>query len=355
MDVLKLLMCVGIILYHYCLLFCNNNTRLLPFNHFRWVFHYGWLGVDFFYLSAGYFIHYNYKNRIEKIKFQDFFLKRIKAIYPMYIAVVLLTLGLYLVDYLSFNNEIYHIRVNFWEITKSIFCIKTGWFDGDGSPYGMGMYFVNILFLCYIIYFLLAKRIKKAHQFIIVFFLLAIVGFVFMVSAKNIPFLYSRNGRGYMSFAIGVLLCEAEFSLDRHGGAYISYILIFIITILIFCIAHFGIEATLGNVWKSFAVVICPSIFFIFMNTPFILKIFSFPAAFTNKRIIGHYCTSLYFSASFSMVAVKMIAYILGIKDYYSIKFFTGTMSIVFLFSFIWDISFKIMNKDIKQIFWRTR
>ena len=123
-----------------------------------------------------------------------------------------------------------------------------------------------------------------------------------------------------------------------------------------FCIAHFGIEATLGNVWKSFAVVICPSIFFIFMNTPFLLKTFAFPTIFTNKRIIGHYCTSLYFSASFSMVVVKMIAYILGIKDYYSINFFIGTMIFVSLFSFIWDISFKIiMNKNFKQLSWRIR
>ena len=47
-DFLKLFFCIGVILYHHCMLFFKNDVNLLPFNHFRWIFHYGSLGVDFF-------------------------------------------------------------------------------------------------------------------------------------------------------------------------------------------------------------------------------------------------------------------------------------------------------------------
>ena len=268
----------------------------------------------------------------------------------MYLAVIFLLMCLFFIDYIFFDNKIYHARINCWLLVKSVLCISGGWFDGDISPYGMGMYFVNILFLCYILYFYLTKKAKT--HYILPYIIWAIIGFICATTAKNIPFFYSRTGRGYLSFAIGVMLCEfTKYSkVDKKQKKFISFSLAMSLAILILCIFRFGIEPTLGNVWKCFAVIIAPSILFIFINTSFLSRMFNYLSArITLINNVGHYSSSLYFSASVSMVAIKIIAHFQGIKDFKSKNFFYQTMIFVFIFSLIWDVIFLKIQKQLKK------
>lgn len=91
--------------------------------------------------------------------------------------------------------------------------VNTGWvtsYAQTALPLNSTMWFIDVLLLCYLLYFLVRKLAKNQHAYMGACMAMVLVGWVCLEHSPRLPFLWGIDGRGYAPFFLGTLVCEFQ-------------------------------------------------------------------------------------------------------------------------------------------------
>lgn len=204
LDVLRILFCYGIVIYH-----INDVFQSAPSRYFPFLCRYGgYLGNYFFFMASGFLMACRQKDRISEEHLPHFLWARLRKIYPMYL---LSTLSILILG---------GTEITVGRILSSVFLVSTGWLDGDTMPLNFPAWFLCILVICELWYFAIGKlsaRFPRLYLPLCGFF--AVWGAALQIMNWEIPLNYRTCGEGYLNFFLGVLLAElfVKVSFPRRG------------------------------------------------------------------------------------------------------------------------------------------
>ena len=175
---------------------------------------------------------YVYESRVKKQSIVDFFLPRIKKLYPIMIFTVLAVFvlenfGKMLLGDYPLHGENGATQYGWLSLVVSCLGIQTGYFsDGDLHSVNGPAWYISILFLCYLISFLVIKTVKSEKKRRMCFGTLFLLGVIICIFyGFDFPFLYSCCGRGFIGFSLGYLM-EKYVNRNKKLGWGWSLILI---------------------------------------------------------------------------------------------------------------------------------
>lgn len=183
-----------VVIYHMGSNFPIRGGVLQPF------YQYGGKIVNyFFFMTSGFTLTYAYRTRIieKSIDFKHFILGRIGKWYPYFVITTIWQI-LFL--------HIRHVEINFDEVILNLLMVTSGWAD-DIYPFNYPCWFLCVLLLCYIIYFIITRNVKKEYH--LYFYAgLVIWGYILENRGMDIPFCYNHDGEGFFNFFLGCILYE---------------------------------------------------------------------------------------------------------------------------------------------------
>lgn len=221
--------------------------------------------VELFFMISGFGMAYAYRNRFENISLLSFIGKRYKKIMPLYWVTLTVATVLYIVFY---KMGITYSDVNsvfFYDVFSLVLAFSgtsCGWVLGI-NPTNAPSWYINVLFLCYIIYYFIGRVFKKNTNVYVgllaVWFFLGFCGLYFN---WQVPFLYEPSCRGYMSFALGALLYEVYERITEQAGKKMSVFGGICVVIMMVSYFVFGTNEMWNNARFLPALFICPVIIF---------------------------------------------------------------------------------------------
>ncbi len=245
--------CIIAFVWHYQHFAPQNGY---PFSSiFALSYPYGWSMVDFFFMLSGFGIMLGYGEKVmnRQISFKDFFLKRLKRLYPLFIFTTGLVL-LFEIIFLNKTGELFtYLYLDMEHVLENVLFLQDGLIAQDFSL-NAPSWCIPICIACYCMFYFIVYRTKDSNQIIYCFTATAILGAAIINSELAYPILNAMIGRGMASFSIGVLLFyvyknRAAFNSGRLG--YCCFILLIISYLILRLISteysgNFILAMTLG-------------------------------------------------------------------------------------------------------------
>lgn len=227
----------------------------------------GDLGNSMFFLLSGFGMAFGYRDRIQAhtLAFQDFLLKRLRKLYPMYLISNFAALVLEVVQYgLS--------AINLQKIVLTVLLRMGGGLIGK-NPYNAPTWFLCTLLLCYVVFFFVSYICKTPTQYRCAIALGIVWGYFCMTASLEIPFCDSGSGMGLMNFFIGCALAEGYPLLRDKHRKWAAPAAFAALLFMLYLMLRYGIEIICGNVKVAFAFCVCPLIFYLAMAQGLCTKI----------------------------------------------------------------------------------
>lgn len=164
----------------------------------------GYLPVEFFYFTSGYFIYQIYyeKIKLQKIDFSTFMRKRVAKIYPMFLFSTFIQVIL----------EIYKGRIfTLFDIISNILLLQCGFFKQEKAwrtDINGVTWFIVPLLICYIIFYFLVKKCRDEKSFFYTVCSIVVTVMAFYNWGLNIPILNAYVLRGILGFFLGIAFFE---------------------------------------------------------------------------------------------------------------------------------------------------
>ena len=210
--------CLFIMCFHYYCLYIddpglgNQAMPLYPYSEF--FFLYSKNAVELFFMLSGFLTAYHYRKKIASMNPWEYMKKHYgKLIIPSVIVTIWALANAFLMLQYVPGSEEYVSQVTSLRVILSALMINTGWFTSYKQtqlPVNSTMWFVNVLFLCYILYYVIRKLARKNIVYLILCGLMVILGWICLDHSPKLPFLWAMDGRGYATFFLGALLCEFQ-------------------------------------------------------------------------------------------------------------------------------------------------
>lgn len=272
-----------IIVFHNTMLF-EPLFEAVPGSAFLTLFG-GALGNSMFFLLSGFGMAFGYRDRIQShaIAFGDFLGKRLKKLYPMYLASNFAALILAIVQYGA-------SAINLQRIAFTVLMQMGGGLTGV-DLYNTPTWFVCTLMLCYVVFFFTAYHCKTRTQYRSAIVGGIVLGYGLLTAGLKLPFCHADSGIGLMNFYIGCALAEAYPLLREKRqkwaapGAFVTLLAI------AYLLLRYGVEIICGNVQVAFAFCICPLIFYLAMADGLCTKILRWKPLVA----LGNISSSIYF------------------------------------------------------------
>lgn len=220
---LRGLACIFILCFHYYCIFIDDPglgpaaLPLYPFSEFFFI--YSKNAVEFFFMISGFLIAFHYRTRIATMSPWTYMKKHyLKLLIPSVIVTTWSLVNVYLTLANVPGSEEYIPKITPLRVILSYLMVNTGWVNSFGQtdlPIGSTMWFVDILLLCYILYYLIRKIAKNDTVYMCLCVIMALVGWICLQHPPRLPFLWAIDGRGYAPFFIGVLICEFQVAADE--------------------------------------------------------------------------------------------------------------------------------------------
>ena len=233
---------------------------------------YGWLPVELFFWSSGYFMHLKYSGQIkeEKICFNEYIKKRLRKIYPIYF--ISLLIAIFLRGFLYKDR-----KITFWDLIVNVLTLNTGVFYIDGSEWrndiGWATWYIGVLVILYILFFYINKLIRDKDNKTIVYLLLIIIGINGMGVGNS--FLYNFYvQRGVVGFFSGALIA-LQFSECRLSSIKFKNICYIGFTFSLVMFLETLHQQQLGNakIIAIFDCVLMPLLFIVVQNCVWLGKL----------------------------------------------------------------------------------
>ena len=283
--------CLCIVCYHfYCLLVSDYG---LSYDAVPWMlstkyfFEYSKNAVELFFMLSGFLTAWHYRERIREMPFGNYFKKHYGKLLGASLAVNLWALV----------NSIIRIRIGLidgvWPPTPvrfalSVLMINTGWFTSYAQtllPVNTTMWFIDVLLLCYLIYFVVVRLGRNTPSYIALCAAMVGIGWICLEHTPKLPFLWSFNGRGYATFFFGALLAQFQTSVSGQWRRRIA--MVWSAFLMAFFVFHMivGFEKVFGDFGalsyvRYFEFVAAPGLILAALNLRLVERIFSWKALF---------------------------------------------------------------------------
>lgn len=183
--------------------------------------------VEIFLCCSGFCIAYVYKERIKDISFVQFIKGRMIKLLPLYWVTLLANLCFQIWHTVKFGATYGGLDISLKHILLSFLCIENGWIQ-ISNPVNGPAWAINVLFLCYVIYYIVCRSSRgSANKYIIFIVGILLFSLAGISCELNIPFaFYDTSLRAYGSFFMGVMLFEIRNHMTDKGGTILSAILV---------------------------------------------------------------------------------------------------------------------------------
>ena len=295
---IKGIACIFVVLCHYYAILGNGILSNVAFsNILKTGYTKGYWAVEMFFMISGFLISYQYKNKIQNMRASEFISKRLKSLYPTYFIATIIGIIITFIDIILTDGKVVSKPLDFWNIILSFSLLKKGYVINSGNPLGMAMWFICVLFLCYLIYYFIAKKLKSTSYVIFICFMI-FIGWICIDRNLNIPFLYYDNGRGYITFFIGVILYEIY--SQKFNKVLVSYILTIVSIFVVIIGRIFNEKNIYGNELMVMITLVYPTIIFASLNIGGrLLALFPF-------KILGRMSTAIFVCHAPIMTLIKI-------------------------------------------------
>lgn len=244
----------------------------------------GLLGNIMFFMLSGYLISLGYQQRIRnrQLCFRDFFMRRLSKLYPMYIISNLMAFPTHIA---FFGASAFNLK----RIVMTVLLQSGGGLD-PVFPYNGPTWFLSALFVCYVLYYVIAFHAKHTTQYRCFIGAGIVLGYTLNLYTLNIPFCFNQNGFAYMSFFIGCALAEILPQLSHKVRVVSEPFGFSFLVFSLFLLMRYGVEIISGSVGTAFAFVICPLILMLASGNNLISKILATkPFAFWGTVSVSVY------------------------------------------------------------------
>lgn len=267
LDGIKGLICFFIIFVHY---YNRTPSGAFPIFWIPSVFvEKGWMFVEFFFIISGFLFAYSQKERIKTAKFGGYVLARLKRVYPPVLFITVLDVVLRLVQ-MVINQTGDRLSVS--GVLQSL-TFATTWIY-NGEPFPTVVWYIHVLFLCYLVYYLIGKG-KDQSAYLTGVIALAFFGWALYTAKLDLPFLYKNIGRGYLAFSVGLLIHEFQVSVPEHTRKILSYTAAILAGATVALGMSFTFDAVFGDLLLAYTLFLFPTAMLCLLNIPLVAKIFS--------------------------------------------------------------------------------
>ena len=229
----------------------------------------GWMFVEFFFIISGYLFAYTQKSRICTCDFKTYFLGRLKRLYP---SVLFITVFDVLVRFVNMIVNNAGDRLTLASLIKSLTFTST-WIYKE-EPFPTVLWYIHVLFLCYLIYYFIAKS-KNNTRYLTGVIILFFAGWTMYAKDFSIPFLYKNIGRGYLAFSVGLLLHEFQISASEKTRKTVSYCALAAAVCSLAAAFLFTFEKFFGDLLLCCTLFLFPAAMLCLLNISWIRRIFS--------------------------------------------------------------------------------
>ena len=157
----------------------------------------GWMFVELFFIISGFLMAYSMKKRMQTTSLKSFMFSRFDRLLPPILFATLLEITVKVISMLVLNSG---SRLSVTEIINSLTFASTYIYNGDPLP--SVLWYIHVLILCYFVYYIIC-RFRRSTVYYVGILALFFFGWVLISQAWDVPFLFSRIGRGYFAFALG--------------------------------------------------------------------------------------------------------------------------------------------------------
>ena len=161
LDGLKIFFTLGVVLSHYWYFLCDGKINHCP-RLSAFVYIYGWLGVEFFFILSGFFMEHTYRKVIDNLSFPQFLGRRLKSLYAPYLCAECVGILVTFVDYILCQGQFLFYKwaqITVSNIIRSFSMTFQGW-NFDHHPFMRPTWYINVLILCYVLYFVVLRFAK---------------------------------------------------------------------------------------------------------------------------------------------------------------------------------------------------
>lgn len=210
----------------------------------------GTLGNSMFFILSGFLLSAGYRQRIQnhQITFQEYLLRRLKKMYPMYIISNIAALII----------EIMHYGPSAINIEKIVFTTLM-----IGGPYNNPTWFLFVLFACYVLFFAICHFAKTYTHYWVYTLFAVFIGYTLIYANMDILFLRSGYGIAYMNFFLGCILAELYPLISEKSHRWLQPLILVLLPLLMILMLSYGVEIIAGDVKICFAFVICPMVLYL--------------------------------------------------------------------------------------------
>ncbi len=277
LDGLKGIISFFIIFVH----FCNRNPAgnfPLPFIPDIFTFK-GWMFVELFFIISGFLFALSNRAKTYSTSFLKYVSARLIRLYPAVLFATMLDVGVRIIGILVTGAS---YRLTIANLVKSLTFASTLIFGEE--PFPTVVWYIHVLFLCYIVYFFIAK-LKKDWLYRGFLLIMFAVGLTLYFLNLNIPFLFRNIGRGLLSFALGALICEFQKNATKKTKILVSLIaLAFSVVVMAFCLKHTFVKVFFGETLLGFTLIFFPTTILSILNLHPAERLFSLaPFVFLGK------------------------------------------------------------------------
>lgn len=321
LDILKIFATIGIVFHHYQQDF---NVQFEGYNFNNGAFYFGYL-VELFFVISGFLMRYNddlrNKNYIIKLT------KKVMRIWPMAAISSVFVIGIGICSKLLLGKWCEEIPRSIWNRFLSTFLVFQG--NAFKEEYGLNnpLWYLCVLFVCYFIYYFICYKYDKNTLQRICFVLMILIGSGILEYGISFPFATVQNGRGYVGFFIGVILCDVCEKISRRN-VVIGSLFYGGLPILLLIYAYYIVNA---NLRMALLFVIYPTI----VLWAVCLKPVIWMGDNKLVRLLGKSSFEVYVWHYPCILLVKMIAAYLSIEmqhTYVTMILFTLLVEIVAIF-----------------------
>ena len=212
-----------IVCYHYFCLFIDNpglGMEALPFYpHSEFFFEYSKNAVELFFMLSGFLIAFHYREKIASVSLGEYMKKRYgKLIGPSVIVNLWALINAWIMLRTVPGSDAWIPTITPLRTVLSFLMVNTGWviaYAKTGMPINSTMWFIDVLLLCYLLYYLICRFVKPRYLYLSACAAMVLIGWLCLEHAPRVPFLWGVDGRGYAPFFLGVLLCEFQVKADE--------------------------------------------------------------------------------------------------------------------------------------------
>ena len=244
--------CLCIVCYHYFCLYVDDpglSRELLPwYPQSAYFFEYAKNATEMFFLLSGFLTAWHTRGGMENMSFGAYAKRKFLKLLGASAAVNLWALiNLFLLNRAGLATG--GTPVTPLRFLLSVLMINTGWFTSyarTGLPVATTMWYVDVLLLCTLLYYPVCRFGKRRGVYLALCAGMVLLGWLCLDHTPNLPFLWVFDGRGYVPFFLGALLCEFQKEASDRQKRLVSLLWFGFVAVFFLLHLALGFERVFG-------------------------------------------------------------------------------------------------------------